>query len=79
MVPCTLSDIIVPETCIITSVDIVVEREDVLRKSGVPQEDGSIRKHDNFGEAMVGPTTTNIDQSPPTHIPTTNTTVMMIW
>ena len=54
------------------------ERENILRKGGVPEEDGNGRECNDVGEAIAGPSTMNIDQSPPRHIPTTSVTAMMI-
>ena len=56
---------------------IVPERQNVIRKCGVP-EDGNRREHSNVGEAIASPSTMDIDQSPPRHIPTTGVTTMMI-
>ena len=49
------------------------------RKGDVPEEDGDWREcNDVVGEAIAGPSTMNLDQSPPRHIPTTSMTAMMI-
>ena len=55
MTSCTLTDLIVPGTCILTSVDIVPERESFLRKSDVPEDDDSRRECNNVGEAIAAP------------------------
>ena len=44
MAPCTLTDLIVPETHILTNVDIALERENFLRMGGVPEEAGNREK-----------------------------------
>ena len=78
MAPCILTDIIVPGTYIITSLDIAPDRENVLRMVGVQEEDGNMRKCNDLGEAIAGPSTMNIDQSPPRHTPTSSAISMII-
>ena len=78
MAPSTLADLIVLGTCIITSAHIALERENILWKVGVPEEDGKRRECNDMEEAIAGPSSMNIDQSPSTHIPTTSITAMMI-
>ena len=56
----------------------MLERENILRKGGVLEEEGNMRKCNDMGEAIAGPSTMNIDQSPPKHSPTTSVTAMMI-
>ena len=79
MVPYTLTDLILLGTHIITIAYIVPERENVLRKGGVPEEDGNRRECNDAGEAIAGHSTMNIDQSSHRHIPITDVTAMMIW
>ena len=55
MALCTLTDIDLSETHIITSADIVPERENILRKGGVPEEDGNMRKCNDMGKAIAAP------------------------
>ena len=50
-----------PGTCILTSADVVPERENVLRNGAVPEEDGNRRECNDVGEAMTGPSTMDID------------------
>ena len=78
MAPCTLAHFIVPGTCIIASVDTVLKRENILWKGGVPEDDGNRRECNDMGEALAGPVTIYIDQSPFRHIPSTCVTTMMI-
>ena len=78
MAPCTLTDLIVSGTHIISSADIVWERENILRKGCVLEEDGNRRECNDMGKVIAGPSTMNIDQSPPRHILTTSVTAMMI-
>ena len=78
MTPCTLTDLIAPWTCILTSVDIALEKESFLRKGNVPEEDGDERECNYVGETIAGPSTMNLDQSPSRHLPTTSMTAMMI-
>ena len=54
MVPCTLTNLIAPSTFILTSVDITLESETHLRKSNVPEYDGTRKECDKEGESMVG-------------------------
>ena len=56
----------------------MLKRENVLRKGGVPEEGGNMKKCNDVGDAVVGPPTMNIDQYPPRHIHTTSVTAMMI-
>ena len=63
---------------ILTSADIVAERENVLRMGGVLDEDGNQRECNDVEEAIAGSSTMNIDQSPPRDIPTTGVTAMII-
>ena len=67
MAPYTLTDLIVPVTCILTSTDIAPERENILSKSSVPEECGNRRECNDVGEAIAGPSTMNIDQSASRH------------
>ena len=78
MAPCTLADLIVSETYILTSADIAPEKENILRKGVVPKEDGNRREHNDVKEAIAGSSTMNTDKYPPRHIPTTGVTAMMI-
>ena len=78
MALCTLTDLIVSAACLITSADIVLERENLPRKGEVPEDNGYRKECNDVGEAIVGPSTMNLDQSPPRHIPTTGVTAMMI-
>ena len=77
-VPCTLTDLITPRTHILANVGITPENETILRKSNVPENDGSRREHDEVGEEMVSPSSMNMNPSPSRHIPTTGVTAMMI-
>ena len=74
----TMTSLIVPGTCIITSVDIMPERENVLRNRHAQEEDGNMREWNNVGEAIAAPSTMDIEQSPSSYVPTTSITAMMI-
>ena len=78
MVPCTLTDLIVPETCILTNAGIMQERENILRKGRVPEEDGNRTECNEVGEGIPGPSSMDIDQSTYRHISITSVTAMMI-
>ena len=78
MTPCTLTNHIVPGTCILISAYIVQERENVLKKGGVQEEVDNRRECNDVGEAIAGPSSMNIDQSSPRHISTSGVTFMMI-
>ena len=57
MAPCTLTDLIVPETCIPTGVDIAPERENILRKGIFPEEDGNRSRplHNEYRWVLLKP------------------------
>ena len=76
--PCTLTDLIAPDTHIPASASIWPESENLLRKGGVPGEDGNRGECNEVGEAKVGPSSLNMDPSPSRHIQTTGVTAMMI-
>ena len=77
MAPFTLAYLIVPGTCILTHVDIVPERENILRKGCVLLEGGNSREH-NKVEEPIAELSMDLHESPFRHIPTTNVTAMMI-
>ena len=74
MAPCTLTNITVPETCIITSADVVPEGKNVLRRGGVPDGNGNRRTCNNVGDTIGGPSTMNTDQYPSRHTPSSGVT-----
>ena len=78
MAPCTLTDLIGPRTCILASIGIAQESETLLREGSVPEDDGHRGEHDKIGEAIVGPSSMDMNPSPSWHIPTTSATAMMI-
>ena len=78
MASCTLTDHIVPGTHILTNVAIMPERENVLKKGGIPEENGNRREHNDVEEAIAGPSTIDTDQSPSRHIPTMGVITMII-
>ena len=78
MAPCTLTDLIVPQICILTSVDMPPESKNLLKKGSIPEENGNKRECNKVGEAIPGPSSMDITQSPSRHIPTTSVTTMMI-
>ena len=59
--------------------DVMPERENLLRKGSVPEEDGNRRECNEVAEAIAHPSPMDADQSPSRHICTTSITVMMIW
>ena len=77
MAPCTLTDLIAPGTCILASVGITSESENVLRKGHVP-DDGNRGECNEVGEAIVGPSSMDMNASPSRHIPTTGVAAMII-
>ena len=78
MAPCILTDLIVPGTHILTSANISPESDNLIRKGGITEEDGNRRKCNEVGEAIVGPSSMDMDQSASRYIPTTSVTAMMI-
>ena len=54
MASCTLTDLIASRTCILTSVDIMSESKNFLRKRGVPENNGKKGGHNEVGAAVAG-------------------------
>ena len=54
------------------------ESETLLRKSNVPENDAYKGEHNEVGEAIVGPSSVDMNPTPCKHIPTTSVTAMMI-
>ena len=78
MAPYTLTNLIAPGTHILTNVEITPESENLLKKGGIPEEDGNRREYNKEGEVIAGPSSIDMDQAPSRHIPTTSVTAMMI-
>ena len=78
MAPSTLTDLVEPGTCILTRAGITLESEPLLRKSNVPDNDGNGKECDEVGEAIVGPSSMDMNPYPARHVPTTSVTAMMI-
>ena len=69
MASCTLTDPIAPGAHILASVGILLESENLLRRGGVPEDDGNRGEHNEAGEAMGGPSLMDMNPSPSRHIP----------
>ena len=69
MSPYTLSDLTEPGTCIIANAGITPESEALLRNSNVPEDDGNRKMHNKVGEAIMGPSSVNMNPSPSQQIP----------
>ena len=54
------------------------ESENLLKKGGILEEDGKWKEQNKDGEAIAGPSSMDMDQSPSRHIPTTSVTAVMI-
>ena len=66
------------DTLILTSAGLRPESETLLRKSNVPEDDGYRGEHNEVGEAIVGPSSVDMNPTPCRHISTTSVTAMMI-
>ena len=77
-VPCILTDLIAPRTHILASTSITTEREILLNRGGVPENDGSSRKYDEVEEPLVSSSLMDMNPSPSRHIAITDVTAMMI-
>ena len=77
MAPCTLTDLIAPRTNILASTSITVERESLLNRGHVPEND-NWRKCDEVEKTLASSSSMDMDPSPPKHISTTDITAMMI-
>ena len=78
ILPCTLIDIMVLQSYIMSSADITPERENVLTAGGVPEEDGNGRNFYDVDDAVTGPSTMNMDLHPLKHSQSTSVTAMMM-
>ena len=65
MAPCALTDFIAPGACILTSMGIIPERENLLREGSIPEDDGNRGEHNKVGENIVGSSSMDMDQSHP--------------
>ena len=54
------------------------ESETLLRKSNVPEDDGYRGEHNEVGEAIVAPSSVDMNPTTCRHIPTTSVTAMMM-
>ena len=78
MAPYTLTDLIAPGTHIQAITDIKLERESLLNRDGVPENDDNRRKCDEVEEPLVSSSSMDMDPSPSRCVPTTDTTAMMM-
>ena len=57
---------------------IMQQNDSFLRKGGIPEEDGNRRECNEVEEAIVGPSSMDMYQSPSRHLPTISVAAMMI-
>ena len=77
MAPCILTNLIVPRIHILASTSITLERESLLNRCGVPENDDTRRKCDKVEEPLVSSSSMVLDPTLSMHIPTTDITAMM--
>ena len=78
MTPCTLTSLTAPGTCIPVSTGIMPDSENLLRKGSAPDDDCNRGECNEVGEAIMGPSTMDMNPYPSRHIPTTGVTATMI-
>ena len=78
MAPCTLTDLIAPRTHILAGTSITPEKESLLNRGGVPENDDNRRKCGMVEEPLISSSSLDMDPSLSRCISTTNVTAMMI-
>ena len=72
-----MTDHIASGKCILTNVGITLENKTLLRKSNVPEDDGNREECNEIEEAIMDPSSMDMNSSPWRHVSTNGVTAMM--